>query len=94
MYNLSSEVKREFKKLYIAYKLNTNFVDIVTQKKRLRISLNVKFPDIYDPKCICKDITNIGRLANGDVELYFDDANKIDDAMDIIEQSFKLHSGN
>jgi len=25
---LSSNVKREFKKLYIAYKLDTNFVDV------------------------------------------------------------------
>lgn len=30
--NLSSEVRREFKKLYIAYKLDTNFADIVVQK--------------------------------------------------------------
>ena len=30
--NLSPDVKREFKKLYVAYKLDTNFVDIVFQK--------------------------------------------------------------
>lgn len=39
--NLSPAVKREYKKLYIAYKLDTNFVDIVVQKQRLRISVNI-----------------------------------------------------
>ena len=32
--NLSPSVKREYKKLYVAYKLDTNFVDIVFQEKR------------------------------------------------------------
>lgn len=64
--NLSSNVKREFKKLYIAYKLDTNFVDIVVQKQRLRISINMKYTDIYDPKGLCKDITGLGRWGNGD----------------------------
>lgn len=59
--NLSSEVRREFKKLYIAYKLDTNFVDIVVQKNRLRISVNMKFNEIDDEYNICKDITNLGR---------------------------------
>ena len=34
--NLSPAVKKEYKKLYVAYKLDTNFVDIVFQKQRLR----------------------------------------------------------
>ncbi len=46
--NLSSEVRREFKKLYIAYKLDTNFADIVVQKNRLRISVNMKFNEVID----------------------------------------------
>lgn len=41
--NLSLVVKKEYKKLYVAYKLDTNFVDIVFQKQRLRISINMKF---------------------------------------------------
>jgi predicted transport protein len=59
--NLSSGVKKEFKKKYVAYKLDTNFVDIVFQEKRLRISVNMKFADVKDPKGICKDITRVGR---------------------------------
>ncbi len=46
--NLSPDIKREFKKLYVAYKLDTNFADIVFQKQRLRISLNMKFSEVRD----------------------------------------------
>ena len=87
--NLLPDVKREFKKLYIAYKLDTNFVDIVIQKQRLRISLNMKFSEIHDPKGLCKDITGIGRWGNGDVEVFFEHTSEIDDVMELIEQSYK-----
>ena len=86
--NLSPDVKREFKKLYIAYKLDTNFVDIVVQKQRLRISLNMKFSEIYDPKGICRDVTGLGRWGNGDVEVFFEHTSEIDDVMELIEQSY------
>ncbi len=86
--NLSPSVKREFKKLYIAYKLDTNFVDIVIQKQRLRISVNMKFADIFDPNGICRDITGLGRWGNGDVELFLDHTTEIDQVMEIIEQSY------
>ncbi len=86
--NLSPDVKREFKKLYIAYKLDTIFVDIVVQKQRLRISLNMKFSEIHDPKGLCKDITGLGRWGNGDVEVFFEHTSEIDDVMELIEQSY------
>ncbi len=88
--NLGSFIKREFKKLYIAYKADTNFVDIVIQKSRLRLSINMKFSDVIDPKSICHDVTEIGRWGNGDVELFFSNLDEIDDVMDIIEQSLQL----
>lgn len=87
--NLSTGVKREFKKLYVAYKLDTNFVDIVFQKERLRISVNMKYTDVVDQKGICRDITGLGRWGNGDVELYMEHTSDVDQVMDIIEQSFR-----
>ena len=89
--NLSPSVKREYKKLYVAYKLDTNFVDIVFQEKRLRVSINMKFADIVDKYGICKDITGIGRWGNGDAELFFEHLDEIEKVMDIITQSFDAH---
>lgn len=90
--NLSPDVNREFKKLYIAYKLDTNFVDVVVLKQKLRISLNMKFSEIYDPYNMCRDITGLGRWGNGDVELYFEHTSDIDKVMELIEQSYRLQA--
>jgi len=86
--NLSPGVKKEYKKLYVAYKLDTNFADIVFQKQRLRISINMKFSDIIDTNGICKDITGIGRWGNGDVELFMEHQDELDQVMEIVKQSF------
>mgnify|MGYP001238401283 FL=1 len=86
--NIDSSVYEEYKKLYIAYKSSTNFVDIVPQKSRLRLSLNIPFSIIIDPKGYCKDITDLGRWGNGDVEVSFENINQLDDVMELIEQAF------
>ena len=57
--NISPYVRREFKKLYIAYKLDTNFADIFSQSQRLRIAINMKFADVNDSEGICKDVTGL-----------------------------------
>lgn len=90
--NLSTNVKREYKKLYIAYKLDTNFVDVVVQKSRLLLSLNMKFSEIHDPNHMCRNVTGMGRWGNGDVELYFTHTSDIDKIMELVEQSYRLHA--
>jgi len=90
--NLSPDVKREFKKLYVAYKLDTNFVDIIFQKQRLRISVNMKFSDVIDSNGICRDITGLGRWGNGDVEVYMDHTSDVDQIMEIVEQAFRIQA--
>lgn len=67
--NIDSSVREEYTKLYIAYKSTTNFADIVPQKSKLRISLNMPFGEINDPMNLCKDVSNVGRWGNGDVEV-------------------------
>jgi uncharacterized protein with ParB-like and HNH nuclease domain/predicted transport protein len=86
--NIDSSVREEYKKLYIAFKSSTNFVDIIPQKARLVLSLNIDFADVIDPKGLCKDVTDLGRWGNGDVEVAFSNLNQIDDIMDLIQQAF------
>lgn len=81
--------KVEYKKLYIAYKLKTNFVDIVIQKSRLRLSVNLEFEEVYDPKGICRDVTDLGRWGNGDVEIGFESLEMLDAVMEIIKQAIE-----
>lgn len=86
--NIDSSVKEEYKKLYIAFKASTNFVDIVPQKIRLRLSLNIEYSEIVDSKGLCKDVSGLGRWGNGDVEVSISNLNEIDDVMELIQQSF------
>ena len=87
--NIDSSVIEEILKLYIAYKTSTNFVDIVPQKSRLRLSLNMRFNEINDPKNICKDVTDKGRWGNGDVEVGISSMNEIDYVMSLIKQAYE-----
>ena len=88
--NIDSSVKEEYKKLYIAFKSQTNFVDVVPQKSRLRLSLNMEFSEIIDPEGWCKDVANLGRWGNGDVEVSFNNLNQLDYIMFLIQQAFDL----
>ncbi|WJK01955.1 DUF262 and DUF1524 domain-containing protein [Elizabethkingia anophelis] len=88
--NMDSSVKEEFKKLYVAFKSATNFVDIEPQKSRLRLMLNMKFDEVNDPNGLCKDVTGLGRWGNGDVEVMLSNQNEIDNVMDLIQQSYDL----
>lgn len=87
-------VTEEFLKLYVAYKAETNFVDIVPQAKRLRLSLNMAFPEIVDPRGICKDVSGLGRWGNGDVEIGLSSVEELPYAMGLVRQSFEKQMGN
>src|SRR5438552_1118557 len=65
---LDTCVSEEFLKLYVAYKAETNFVDVVPQAKQLRLTLNMDFSEITDPRGVCRNVAGLGRWGNGDVE--------------------------
>ena len=85
---LAPEVREEFTRHYVAYKTQTNFTDIVPQKRRLLLSLNMRFDDISDPRGLAADITNLGLWGNGDVQLEVDNARQIAYAMELVRQAF------
>ncbi|WP_274020829.1 DUF262 and DUF1524 domain-containing protein [Vibrio parahaemolyticus] len=84
--SLDENVKQEFLKLYVAFKLDTNFVDVVPQASGLRLSINCKFTEIHDPKKLCRDVTNLGRWGNGDVEYKITELSDIPYAIQLIQQ--------
>ena len=91
---LDPVVTEEFLKLYVAYKAETNFVDVVPQTKRLRLSLNMPFPDIIDSRGMCKDVSGIGRWGNGDVEVGFSSLDELPYIMGLVRQAFERQMGN
>ena len=87
-------VSEEFLKLYVAYKAETNFVDVVPQAKRLRLSLNMGFPEIDDPKGLCKDVSGLGRWGNGDVEVALSSLDELPYVLGLVQQSFEKQMGD
>jgi predicted transport protein len=87
-------VSEQFTKLYIAYKAETNFVDVVPQAKRLRLSLNMRFAEVNDPKGLCKDVTGIGRWGNGDVEVGLSTLHELPYIIGLVRQSLELQLGD
>lgn len=82
-------VTEEFLKLYVAYKAESNFVDVVPQSKGLRLFLNMRFIDIDDPKGYCRDVSGVGRWGNGDVEVFLRTHEDLPYVMRLVRQSFE-----
>ena len=82
-------VEEKFLKLYIAFKAETNFVDVVPQAKRLHLSINLEFHELHDPRGIARDVTNLGRWGNGNVEVGFDALEDLPYVMGLIRQGFE-----
>ena len=87
-------VTEEFLKLYVAYKAETNFVDVVPQKRRLRLLLNMQIHELHDRKGLAKDVTNLGHWGNGDVEVGLGKPDELPYVMRLVRQAFERQMGN
>jgi predicted transport protein len=86
--SLDASVSEQITKLYIGYKFRTIFVAISPTAKCLRLSLKLPFPDIKDPRGWCRDMTNRGYLARGDVDVSVSSVNQLDYIMFLTRQAF------
>lgn len=86
-------VSEEFLKMYVAYKAETNFVDVVPQAKRLRLTLNLNFSEINDPKGLCKDVTEIGTWGNGNVEVNLTNPEELPYVIGLVRQALEKQLG-
>ena len=87
-------VTEEFLKYYIAYRAENNFVDIVSQKSRLRLSLNMPFHELHDPRGLSRDVTNLGRWGNGDIHVGISEIADLPYVMGLVRQAFEKQMGN
>ncbi|QGJ69332.1 DUF262 domain-containing protein [Planctomycetales bacterium 10988] len=87
-------VSEEFRKLYVAYKAETNFLDIIPRKSKLTLSINLPFHEVIDPQGICKNVSNQGRWGNGDVEVGFNKEKDLPYVLGLIRQAFEKQMGD
>jgi predicted transport protein len=91
---LDPVVSEEFLKLYVAYKAETNFVDVIPKAKELSLSLNMAFADIDDPNDMCVDVTGKGRWGNGDIQVNISSVEELPYVMGLVRQSFEQQMGD
>ena len=87
-------VTEEPLKLYIAYKAETNFVDVIPQAKRLLLSINLEFHELHDPSETARDVTNISRWGNGNAEVGLESEDEIPYVMGLVRQAFEKQIDN
>ncbi len=96
--SLDKNIKEEPKKLYIAYKLATNFVDISiiygTKTQSIKLWLNVKSGQLHDPNGLARDLAKpkpVGHWGNGDYEVKLESEKELDAVFALIKQSYDLN---
>ncbi|MGB4382612.1 MAG: DUF262 and DUF1524 domain-containing protein [Bacteroidales bacterium] len=92
--SLDSEISEEYLKLYIAYKLETNVVDVVPQKNKLKLYIYIKFNELNDPKELCRDVSQINHWGNGDVEVILESEEEIGYVIGLVRQAIEKQFGN
>ena len=87
-------VSEEFLKKYVAFKAESNFVDVEPQASGLRLSLNLPFSELNDPRKWCRDITNIGRWGNGDADVTLKSLDDLPYILGLVRQALESQLGN
>lgn len=91
---IDKEIIEDPKKYYIAYKTTRNFTDIIIQKAKLKVFVNIKTGTIEDPRGLARDLetpVHIGHLGNGDYEIEVRPGDDLDYVMDLIQQSYDIN---
>ena len=91
---LDSCVREEMLHRYVAYKAETNFVDVVAQKSLLRLFLNLHFYELHDPRGLARDMTGLGHSGNGDVEVVLSTSDELPYVMGLVRQAFEKQMGD
>ena len=87
-------VRQEVLKLYIAFKAETNFVDVWPQKKRLCLWLRIAFHELDDSKGIAKDIPERWGGARANVEVSLSSHEDLPYVMGLVRQAFERQMGD
>ena len=90
---LDPGIRKEYKKYYVAYKVNTNFVHIALYTNHLKVWLNMPYQEIEDQKNICRDVSAVGHHGNGDIEIKIDSIEDVDYIIELASQALDYQLG-
>jgi len=77
------------KKKYIAFVAGRNVIDILPQKKALKMWINMNKGELEDTKGITRDVSTTGHWGNGDYEIQIKDDENLEYILSLVKQSIK-----
>jgi len=77
------------KKKYIAFVAGRNVIDILPQKKALKMWINMNKGELDDTKGITRDVSATGHWGNGDYEIQIKDDENLEYILSLVKQSIK-----
>lgn len=86
---LDPNIGEEVLKLYVAFKAETNVVDVIPQASRLVLSINIPFVELQDPEGRARDVSKMGRWGNGEVEVGVKSIDEIPYALGLVRQALE-----
>lgn len=90
---LDPGITREFLKVYVAFKAETNFVDVVPQKARMRLTLNIPIEALRDERGLVWDVSDKGHWGNGPTEVALDEESDMGYVIGLVRQAFEYQMG-
>lgn len=90
---LDPGITRQYLKLYVAFKAETNFVDVVPQKARLRLSLNIPIEALRDERDLAWDVSGKGHWGNGPTEVGLDEESDLSYVIGLVRQALEFQMG-
>jgi len=92
--NLGENIEVVPRKFYVAFKANTNFVDIQLQQSQMKLTINLvdgEVSETDDPKGITRLVRRVGHWGNGDYEIIYKPEDELY-IIALIEKAYKKHS--
>jgi predicted transport protein len=77
------------KKKYIAFVAGKNVIDILPQKKALKMWINMNKGELDDTKGITRDVSTTGHYGNGEYEIQVRDDENLEYILSLVKQSIK-----
>lgn len=90
---LDPGITRQFLKHYVAFKAETNFVDVVPQKSRLRLHLNIPLEALRDDRNLAWDVSGKGHWGNGPTETAIDENSDFSYMLGLVRQALEFQMG-
>lgn len=86
--SIADGIKIRPRKPYIGFVAKTNFTDVLLQKSKIKIWVNLKKGDINDPKKLARDVSNVGHWGNGNYEINISNDENLEYIISLVKQAY------